>query len=87
MVILLVNTKYIHTKIYTSVARYLLAGVGRPARVPPRPHDGTGQDMIDSNLNLPDAHVGSARDLESSNWSLNTPCQSGTDCRLSRQAE
>ena len=62
MVISLVNTRYIHSKIYTGVARYLLAGVGRPARVPPRPHDGTGQDMIDSDLNLPDAHVGSARD-------------------------
>ncbi len=64
MVISLVNTRYMFSKIYTGVARYLLAGVGRPARVPPpaRPHDGSGQDMIDSDLNLPDAHVGSARD-------------------------
>ena len=64
MVISLVNTRYMHSKIYTGVALYLLAGVGRPspARVPPRPHDGTGQDMIDLDLNLPDAHVGSARD-------------------------
>jgi hypothetical protein len=61
-VISLVNTRYIVSKIYTGVTRYLLAGVGRLARVPQRPHDGTGQDMIDSDLNLPDAHVGSARD-------------------------
>ena len=62
MVISLVNTRYMDSKIYTGVALYLLDGVGRPARVPPRPRDGIGQDMIDSDLNLPDAHVGSARD-------------------------
>jgi hypothetical protein len=64
MVISLVNTRYVHSKIYTGVARYLLAGVGRPALIwvqqLPLAHDVTGQDMID--LNLPDAHVGSARD-------------------------
>ncbi len=31
------NTRYIHTETYTRVAQYLLAGVGRPARVPQRP--------------------------------------------------
>ncbi len=59
--ILLVDTRYIFSKIYTSVAQYLLADVGRLAQVPPRPgHDVTGPDLID--LNLPDAHVGSVRD-------------------------
>ncbi len=62
---ILVNTRYIHSKIYTGVARYLLAGVGRKrgSRRAPRAcsgHDVTGPDMID--LNLQDAHVGSARD-------------------------
>ena len=37
MVISLVNTRYMDSKIYTGVARYLLAGVGRLARVPQRP--------------------------------------------------
>ncbi len=37
-----------------------LAGVRRLARIPQCPHDVTGQDMID--LNLLDAHIGSARD-------------------------
>ena len=36
-VILLVDTRYIFSKIYTGVAQYLLADVGRPERVPPRP--------------------------------------------------
>ncbi len=63
MVLSMVNSRYILSKIYTGVARYLLAGVGRPARVPPqRPHDVTGPDMIDLDLNIPDAHVGSASD-------------------------
>ncbi len=65
MVLSLVNSRYIYNQFYTGIAQYLLAGAGRPARVPPRPraasgHDVTGPDMID--LNLPDAYVGSARD-------------------------
>ncbi len=62
MVLTMVNSRYISSKIYTGVARYLPAGVRRPERVPPRPHNVTGPDMIDSDLNLPDAHVGSASD-------------------------
>ncbi len=37
MVISLVNSRYTISKIYTGVARYLLAGVGRQARVQQRP--------------------------------------------------
>ncbi len=75
MVISLVNTRYMYCKIYTGVALYLLAGVGRPARVPPRPHDGTGQDMIDSDLNyLMPMLAQQETDLESSSWLPNTPC-------------
>jgi hypothetical protein len=37
MVISLVNSRYIISKIYTGITRYLLAGVRRPARVPQRP--------------------------------------------------
>ena len=62
MVLSMVNSRYIFSKIYTGVARYLLSGVRRPERVPPRAHNVTGPDMIDSDLNLPDAHVGPARD-------------------------
>ena len=58
MVLSMVNLRYTFSKIYTGVARYLLSGVRRPERV----HRVTGPDMIDSDLNLPDAHVGSARD-------------------------
>ena len=62
MVLSMVNSRYIFSKIYTGVARYLPADVGRLERVPQRRHNVTGPDMIDSDLNLPDAHVGSARD-------------------------
>ncbi len=61
MVLSVVISRYIYSKIYTGVAWYLPAGVRRQERVPPRPHNVTGPDMIDSDLNLPDAH-GSARD-------------------------
>ena len=80
-VILLVNTMYIFSKIYTGVSQYLLADVGRPARVlqlPGSGHDVTGPDMID--LNLPDAHVSSATCCKL----LASGVQAGTDCRPSR---
>jgi hypothetical protein len=62
----MVNSRYIFREIYTGlrVSRYLPAGVRRPDSelVSQRPHNVTGPDMIDSDLNLQDANVGSARD-------------------------
>jgi hypothetical protein len=55
MVIPWVNTWYIAPEIYNGVALYLLAGVGRPARVQPRL-------WLRPCLNFPDTYFGSARD-------------------------
>jgi hypothetical protein len=63
MVISMVNTWYIAPETYTSIARYLLAGVRRssPAAPPGSCHDVTGPDI---NLNFQDTHFGSARDSD-----------------------
>ncbi len=70
MVISINITRYIDTQFYTRVAPYLLAGVGRPARIQPRPRLRPGVTGPDIDLNFPDTHFGSGTGPRSCNVAM-----------------
>ncbi len=77
MVISLVNTRYIHSKIYTGVARYLLSWLVSDVRRRSRraPMTSLVSAWLTWIYRMP-MLAQQEMDLESSSWLLNAPCQS-----------